>query len=599
MGYKNNKDLKNESETKQIDKVDSKSGFFAFAFFGVLALTGFVVSVILGFVLWSVFGMLVLLGLAGALFLALAAVYLLNKRQNRKQVYDRIKQEIEEDLDRFKKRLDELEGAECAEDCEDDCYACSEDFDFDEDFDEDEDFFDRVTAFEGEAAPDGELTNPTFYNRPNRDYITLKSEDDKDVRFKIVAEIKVGDIDYVVVYPHSFIKGVKQKEMMMYRVIANAENSSLPSYILIEDEAIHEQVFQEFLKQQREIMARERTDITKIKTLKSKPEETTIPTVSLDDIAGLDDAKKALEEKAILPMQHRELFKKYEKNRGGGILLFGLPGTGKTMFAQAVATELDAKFFPIKCSDIESKWVGESEKNIRRLFENARRYDKSVIFFDEFDTIGKKRSEKKYDNTVQEILANMQGVENYENQPLVLAATNAPWLLDSALLRPGRFSDKIYIPLPDKKARLFMLNKHLKSVKLDTQIKLDKLADQLDGYSGADIVEICEKVKMLAIRKEIARVNSEQRSANSEQGSDKSGKRVDKGSGVKVGKGSDKKASKAAKKLDESKNIQPPIISKKELNEIVAEVKPSTIPSDFDAMQNYAKNFAKRQTMGF
>ena len=234
-----------------------------------------------------------------------------------------------------------------------------------------------------------------------------------------------------------------------------------------------------------------------------------IPTVRLSDIAGLDEAKKALEEKVILPLKHKSIYEKYGKSTGGGILLFGLPGTGKTMFAQAVATELKAKFFSVRCSDIESKWVGESERNVKQLFEEAKKCSKAVIFFDEFDSIGRRRSSSEDyfgPNTVQEILTQMQGVEKSPNMLLVLAATNAPWSLDGALLRPGRFSEKIYIPLPDKEARTFILKRGLSAIKLVPEIKIENIADRLDGCNGADVAEFCEKIKMIMIRKEISRV---------------------------------------------------------------------------------------------
>lgn len=243
------------------------------------------------------------------------------------------------------------------------------------------------------------------------------------------------------------------------------------------------------------------------KTKKYTTTKGNIPTIKLSDIAGLDEAKKALEERVILPLKHKDVYEKYGKSTGGGILLYGLPGTGKTMFAQAVATELDAKFFSVKCSDIQSKWHGEAEKNVKELFAQAKKCPKAVIFFDEFDSLGRRRTEENQDgaNTVQEILTQMQGVEKNTNMLLVIGATNCPWALDGALLRPGRFNEKIYIPLPDKNAILFMLKKGLKTCLLEKEIDLSIIADKLIGCNGADITEFCEKVKMLLIRKEIAK----------------------------------------------------------------------------------------------
>ena len=232
-----------------------------------------------------------------------------------------------------------------------------------------------------------------------------------------------------------------------------------------------------------------------------------IPKIFMKDIAGLKEAKEAFNDRVILPIKHRDLFEKYGKTVGGGILLYGLPGTGKTMFAQAVANELNAKFFSIKCSDIMSKWYGESESNIKQLFTEAKNAPIAVICFDEFEAIGRKRT--SYDtengiNTVQEILAQMQGIEKNNNILLVLAATNCPWDIDSALLRPGRFNDKIYIPLPDLDARLFIIKKVLQNVTLSDEVSITSLAESLEGYNCADVVEFCEQIKLIAIKTEIA-----------------------------------------------------------------------------------------------
>lgn len=232
-----------------------------------------------------------------------------------------------------------------------------------------------------------------------------------------------------------------------------------------------------------------------------------IPKIFMKDIAGLKEAKEAFNDRVILPIKHRDLFEKYGKTVGGGILLYGLPGTGKTMFAQAVANELNAKFFSIKCSDIMSKWYGESESNIKQLFTKAKNAPIAVICFDEFEAIGRKRT--SYDtengiNTVQEILAQMQGIEKNNNILLVLAATNCPWDIDSALLRPGRFNDKIYIPLPDLDARLFIIKKVLQNVTLSDEVSITSLAESLEGYNCADVVEFCEQIKLIAIKTEIA-----------------------------------------------------------------------------------------------
>ncbi|MDE7099803.1 MAG: ATP-binding protein, partial [Malacoplasma sp.] len=208
----------------------------------------------------------------------------------------------------------------------------------------------------------------------------------------------------------------------------------------------------------------------------------------------------------VLPIKHSHLYKIFKKNTGGGILLFGLPGTGKTLFAEAVSNEIDAKFFSIKCSDIKSKWIGESEKKIKDLFKNARKEKRAVIFFDEFESIGKKRSSDDLSSeaTVPEILAQMQGVGTDNNNILVIAATNRPWDIDSALLRPGRFDEKIYVPLPDYLARKEIFKIKLKDLPHE-DIDFDYLASITNNCNGADISYFCERLKMSVINRSIQR----------------------------------------------------------------------------------------------
>lgn len=229
--------------------------------------------------------------------------------------------------------------------------------------------------------------------------------------------------------------------------------------------------------------------------------------ITFDDIAGLEDAKEAFREKVILPFENPEIYKKYGKKAGGGILLYGLPGTGKTMFAEAASNLLGAKFFSIKCSDIKSKWYGQSEKNVKDIFKKARAAKRAIIFFDEFEAIGAKRTDSNdnlNNDLVPQILAEMQGVgsEDAESTIMVIAATNKPWAIDSAFLRPGRFDEKIYIPLPDAKAREKLFENNLKKTPTK-DLDYKYLSKITEGFNGADIKEVCEKLKMNAINKSI------------------------------------------------------------------------------------------------
>lgn len=240
----------------------------------------------------------------------------------------------------------------------------------------------------------------------------------------------------------------------------------------------------------------------------SKPTSSKKPTqISFDDIAGLEDAKRAFREKVINAFEHKELYEKYGKKVGGGILLYGLPGTGKTMFAEAASNETESLFLDIKCSDIKSKWYGESELKVKSIFEKARKAKRAIIFFDEFEAIGAKRTEdctSGNNDLVPQILVEMQGYgsNSATSTVLVIAATNKPWAIDSAFLRPGRFYEKIYIPLPDFEARKKMFEIKLHSIP-QKGLDYDYLARITEGFNGADIGAFCEKLKMIVINKSI------------------------------------------------------------------------------------------------
>ena len=229
-----------------------------------------------------------------------------------------------------------------------------------------------------------------------------------------------------------------------------------------------------------------------------------IPNVHFEDIVGLEDVKKAIRVRMIYPIKHPEIYKLYNKTSGGGLLMYGPPGTGKTMIAKAIACEVGAKFYAIKGSDLRSKWVGESEKNISSLFETARNDKLAIIMIDEIDTILGQRGEDKHnDKVVNEFLQQIDGFMGRAENLLLLAATNRPWDIDSAAMRSGRFSEKIYVPLPDAPARKFLFEKNLKDVPIDSSVDLDYLADITEGYSGADIAEICDKAKIEPLLKSI------------------------------------------------------------------------------------------------
>ena len=220
---------------------------------------------------------------------------------------------------------------------------------------------------------------------------------------------------------------------------------------------------------------------------------------TFDDIAGLDDAKEQMYRYLILPSKHPELFKRFKMETSTGILLYGPPGTGKTMLARAVASEIDAKFYSIKSTDIRGCYVGESEKRMRALFETARRDRRAVIFFDDFDSLGRERGnsgEPWQSDLINELLVQMQGLERHADGLMVLAATNRPWEIDSALMRSGRFSTHIHVGLPDAEARGFIVRHRMDEVPHSDSLDYDTIVRRTEGYNAADVEEVCNAAKI-------------------------------------------------------------------------------------------------------
>ncbi len=229
-----------------------------------------------------------------------------------------------------------------------------------------------------------------------------------------------------------------------------------------------------------------------------------IPRVGWEDVGGLEDVKRHLVEAVEMPIKNPESFRRMGIRPPRGILLYGPPGTGKTLLAKAVATESEANFISIKGPEVMSKWVGESEKAIRQIFKKAKQVAPCVVFLDEIDALTPRRGAVTGDSGVSERLVNqlltsLDGLETMEGV-VTIGATNRPDMLDPALLRPGRFDRLLMIPVPDEKARLEIFKVHTRHMPLDTDVNLEKLAEDLEGYVGADIEAFCREAAMHALR---------------------------------------------------------------------------------------------------
>jgi len=231
-----------------------------------------------------------------------------------------------------------------------------------------------------------------------------------------------------------------------------------------------------------------------------------IPEVSYEDIGGLDEEIKKVREMVELPLKHPEIFERLGIQPPKGILMYGPPGTGKTLLAKAVASESEANFILVKGPELLNKFVGETEKGVRKIFEKARQAAPTIICFDEIDALASARG-RGFDSGVTErvvntLLAEMDGLEDL-GDIIVIATTNRPDLIDSALLRPGRFDRIIATTVPDKESRSKIFEIHTKNMALAKDVDLKKIVEKTKNYSGADIAGVCREAGLLALRENI------------------------------------------------------------------------------------------------
>merc|ERR1719382_354520 len=248
-----------------------------------------------------------------------------------------------------------------------------------------------------------------------------------------------------------------------------------------------------------------------------------IPTTTWEDIGGLEDVKASLREMILYPIEHPDKFHKFGMKPSRGVLFYGPPGCGKTLMAKAVANECSSNFISVKGPELLTMWFGESEANVREIFDKARGAAPCVLFFDELDSVGVARGSGSGgsgagDRVLNQLLTEMDGAGGKKNL-FFIGATNRPDILDEALIRPGRLDQLIYIPLPDKASRLNIFKANLRKSPIAGDVDLNTLAHFTQGFSGADITEICQRACKAAIRESISAEEDRRRLAG-EAGAD-------------------------------------------------------------------------------
>lgn len=229
------------------------------------------------------------------------------------------------------------------------------------------------------------------------------------------------------------------------------------------------------------------------------------PPITLADVGGMEEVKKRLNMAFLAPLKNPEVMKMYGKSLKGGLLLYGPPGCGKTFIARALAGELGAAFMSVGLADVLDMWLGESERKLHELFETARRKAPTVLFFDEIDALGQKRSHLKNSGgrtIVNQLLAEMDSIGSDNKNVFILAATNHPWDVDTALRRPGRFDRLALVLPPDIEARVKILDYHLRDRPAEN-LNLQKIAERAKDFSGADLAHLCETAVEYAMHESI------------------------------------------------------------------------------------------------
>ncbi|MBU2100344.1 CDC48 family AAA ATPase [Candidatus Micrarchaeota archaeon] len=304
------------------------------------------------------------------------------------------------------------------------------------------------------------------------------------------------DLDYFASITHGFVgadlaalgKESAMKALRRYLPEINMEEEKIPTELL-ESLEVNKNDFSDALKEVQPSALREVL--------------VEVPNVKWADIGSLNEVKDELKQAVEWPLKNPEAFKKMGINPPKGVLLYGPPGTGKTLLAKAVATESEANFISIKGPELVSRWVGETERGIRKIFKKARQVAPVIVFFDEIDSLagirGSTHDSGVGDRAVNQLLTELDGIEELKDM-VFIAATNRPDLIDSGLLRPGRIDKLIMVPAPDEKARKEIFKIHLKKVPLEKEINLEELAKKSEGFSGADIEGLVREAALISLK---------------------------------------------------------------------------------------------------
>ena len=328
-----------------------------------------------------------------------------------------------------------------------------------------------------------------------------------------------------------------------------------------------------------------------------------VPDVKWSDVGGLDDVKVELQETVQYPVEHADKFAKFGMHPSKGVLFYGPPGCGKTLLAKAIANECGANFISIKGPELLTQWFGESEANVRTLFDKARAAAPCILMFDEMDSIAKARGtggggggSEAGDRVINQILTEIDGVGARKNV-FVIGATNRPDILDPAVIRPGRLDQLIYIPLPDFKSRVSIFNAALRKAPVARDVNIEVLARSTAGFSGADISEICQSASKMAIREVILKDEAAKREKAKTKGGG--------GLGGAAAAGIEPERPKAAFGLDEvvvdardtveaRYGTDDLLITKRHFNHAMSKARKSVTEKDLILF----RNFAEKQKLG-